>query len=910
VKNIPFYVRQALSNMNHNRQRTLFVLFSIAVGVAAVVSLRTLGLMIGDSLTRNLQADNRGDIVVTVARLAIASGEEFDETLFDTEDGALDADSTSVTSFSAEGIARMRAWAEGKGYEMTVASRRTSPLRVRPEGLAETSELAFPFFVEPERYPLYGETELVTPRDITLDQALVEPYHIVITQRLADALGVGVGDGLRLVGPDTYRVTAIVDDGAEASLRDLNSIFLPYFFLRTDVGAEKFDARPDTVYLKLPLGSDVVAAGEDFEATFKGVGVLTTEDLRAQNEELSENLTELITVMGLVSLLIGGIGIINTMRVVVSRRTQEIGVLKTIGLQGRQITLMFLIEAFLLGLLGSIPGVFLGLAMVTLLQRVAEFVSAQALQFAIYPGAIVMGLVTGVLVTLVFGFLPTLSAGRVRPNVVLYPTDTILPRAGRRLSLLVVIILTAVLGLLVGRILGDFRLGTLMAYGTMIVLGIAVLLFWGLVILLSRLPSFGSIFIKLSQRAIRGQAARTASTLLALVVGMFALSVILLVTGSIINLIDDIMTNQLGGNVIVGSETREADGQLRALLDELDGVRSVTYERIYRAQIVAINGERDVDAILAAARLNAGEEAGLDVEMGMGPPGTSKDAPYDLYRYRLRRFVNAFDIRLASETMREYEVAAGSDVTPAGDKSIVLQESDETEWLGLNVGDALTLNFEGQDERTVTIAGLIARPSSDTVVVSLGDEGASVGSDNVLPDGIQPLPSAYVLDVEEEKVNAALATMSDLPGVFALEVTQLNELVERMVRQLTALPLIVAVLALFAGGVIVANTVSLATLERRRQIGIMKAIGLQSRDVLRLLLLENGLIGLAGGMIGAGIGAVAIVLMGVLSDNPGSFPFLTLVALILLAVAIALGATLVTAYGASREKPLIVLRYE
>ena len=90
----------------------------------------------------------------------------------------------------------------------------------------------------------------------------------------------------------------------------------------------------------------------------------------------------------------------------------------------------------------------------------------------------------------------------------------------------------------------------------------------------------------------------------------------------------------------------------------------------------------------------------------------------------------------------------------------------------------------------------------------------------------------------------------------------------------------------------------------------MKAIGLRSRDVLRLLLLENGLIGLAGGMIGAGVGAVAIVLMGVLSDGPGSFPFLTLVALILLAVAIALGATLVTAYGASREKPLIVLRYD
>jgi predicted lysophospholipase L1 biosynthesis ABC-type transport system permease subunit len=865
--------------------------------------------MIGDSLTRNLQVENRGDIVVTVPRRAIASGEAFDETLVDTEGGALEIDSSSVTNFSAGGIARMRAWADGQGYEMTVASRNNSPIRIRPAGSAETSEIAFPFFIEPERYPLYGEIDFVAPRDIIPARALAEPHHIVITQRLADALGVDIGDGLRLVGPETYRVTAIMDDDTEADLRDPNSLFIPYVYLRPDVGAEKFDAGPDTVYLKLPPGSDVVAVGEDFQQAFEGMAVFTTEDLREQNAELSENLTKLITVMGLVSLLIGGIGIINTMRVVVSRRTQEIGVLKTIGLQGRQITLMFVVEAFALGVLGSAPGALLGLGLVALLQRVAEFVTAQTLQFAVYPGAIVMGLVTGVLVTLVFGFLPTLSAGRVRPNVVLYPTDTIVPRAGRRLSLLALTVLTTILGLLVGQILGNLLLGMMAAFGTIVVLGVLVLLLWALVILLSRLPSFGSIYVKLSQRAIRGQAARTASTLLALAVGLFALSVVLLVTGSILNMIDDIMQNQLGGNVIVASETREADAQLNVLLGQVDGVKSVTYERIYRAKIVAINGERAIDVMLEKARANAGQVTGQRVEMEMGS-GASDRVAYDPYRYRLRRFVDAFDIRLASETMREYKVVEGSDITPVSDQSIVLQGSEETEWLGLNVGDTLTLSFEGQDESTVTVAGLIAAPASNTVMVSLGDEWASVASDNVLPEDTKPLPSVYVVDVEEGKVNAALARLSELPGTFALEVTQLNELVERMFRQLSALPLIVAVLALFAGGVIVANTVSLATLERRRQIGIMKAIGLQSRDVLRLLLLENGLIGLAGGVIGAGIGAATIAITGLVAENPSSFPYATLAALVLLGLAIALGATLITAHSASREKPLIVLRYE
>jgi len=99
-------------------------------------------------------------------------------------------------------------------------------------------------------------------------------------------------------------------------------------------------------------------------------------------------------------------------------------------------------------------------------------------------------------------------------------------------------------------------------------------------------------------------------------------------------------------------------------------------------------------------------------------------------------------------------------------------------------------------------------------------------------------------------------------------------------------------------------------LERRRQIGIMKALGMQASDVLKILLLENGIVGLMGGLIGTSIGAALILFTGLLAESPGSFPFGTMALLVLLAVAISLVATLLTAWGASKEKPLIVLRYE
>lgn len=122
---LAFFIRHSLSNMNHNRQRTALVLLSIAAGVAAIVSMQTLGLMVGDSLTGNLQARNRGDIVVTIPVATTASGNTYDEALVDAGTGMF-----SANSFSQVGVERIRTWAKGRGYEMTAVSRGASPIRL------------------------------------------------------------------------------------------------------------------------------------------------------------------------------------------------------------------------------------------------------------------------------------------------------------------------------------------------------------------------------------------------------------------------------------------------------------------------------------------------------------------------------------------------------------------------------------------------------------------------------------------------------------------------------------------------------------------------------------------------------------------------------------------------------------
>jgi len=112
---------------------------------------------------------------------------------------------------------------------------------------------------------------------------------------------------------------------------------------------------------------------------------------------------------------------------------------------------------------------------------------------------------------------------------------------------------------------------------------------------------------------------------------------------------------------------------------------------------------------------------------------------------------------------------------------------------------------------------------------------------------------------------------------------------------------------------VIANSVALTTLERRREIGIMKAVGLQRERVLGMLLLEYGLMGLIGGLIGILIGGVSLlyVLVQVFGGQLGEvIPYGTAAILMFLCVGIALFAAILTAWGASGEKPLNVLRYE
>ncbi|MBN1563679.1 MAG: FtsX-like permease family protein [Anaerolineae bacterium] len=1055
LERLNFYIRHSLNDMRVNRQRTLFALLCIAAGVAAIVSMQTLAHIITDTLDASVQETNRGD-------LRFRPSSRWDQYIVESNETG-----EHQLVFTAAGLDYLQNWLDENypgseiTYQQTLVSENDLPagfILSIPD--RDTYKLpVFNYVIEADRYPLYGRVKALD--GTTLRDLLQEPTDIVLSENLADDLEAEIGDLVRVSGAsEDFVLRGIVPTDAEAGLNEQAFVGHLFGYYYLDVSAASlFDTdvpQATMVYIKLgdPSKVDEAAAALN-DLRLSAFSITTTTDILDANEAVSSSVDDLVVTMSLISLLIGGIGIVNTMMVIVSRRTKEVAVLKTIGLEPNEVVQLFLVEAVLMGIIGSLLGIVAGWGLTYAVKSVGENFLGQRLSFSIAPIPAVNGFVVGVAITTIFGFLPTLAAGQIRPANVLRPSENVMPSTGRlnafvalvglimALSLVAqglignlldfevqgepVTTYTAILGgffgaliavpviaggildmrrrrrgrswalksllwlvLLValpaaGAVFGYFVPALIILTATFIIAGylyitlwmliwavsggsgqvglldpskyiwffplawitfpflggwlilrhrrpgwaawaliaaplfwpvIPVLilwliirdnwpgilillfpLFWPLIVLLPPLlipawiigrliQSFAFIDFKIAMRSMLSTKARGASTLLALVVGVFTLSTITMLVDSITSVLEELVEQGAGGNLMIFN-TGGATDDIALALDE---------------QIAL--GNADSYGIMNNYETRPTEY--YDASAG-------KTVATSAYRWKF----DVVDGRTITSNLPDLTMIEGRNLDPALDSepdaegywsAVVYRfesEDDSDDLIG--VGDKVTLTVNGDSANPVKV-----------VVVGVA-EGEMVFSD---AEVFVPLAafaehdtdqSFIIAEVPESKIKPVRRAVLDVPGTIVIETRIFNDLVNSVVDQFTSLPMLVAALALVTGGIVIANSVALSTLERRREIGIMKAVGVQRERVLGMLLLENGLMGIVGGLIGVGISFVAIVIMlrFMLDDQFGSaIPYMTAFIFMALCIVISLLAAMLSVWGASGEKPLNVLRYE
>ena len=175
-----------------------------------------------------------------------------------------------------------------------------------------------------------------------------------------------------------------------------------------------------TFYIAAPEGGTV----EDAEKVMEDILMERFEededafDISSQNmlEEAMNNITSVLTILlggiAAISLVVGGIGIMNIMMVTVTERTREIGIRKAIGASRGTILTQFLIEAVVLCMMGCALGIFLSWA---ILQIVSTIVASLDIVFYLNPGVVVLAVVFCFFIGIIFGLYPANKAAKMKP---------------------------------------------------------------------------------------------------------------------------------------------------------------------------------------------------------------------------------------------------------------------------------------------------------------------------------------------------------------------------------------------------------------------------------------------------------------------------------------------------------------
>ncbi|WP_299540343.1 ABC transporter permease [uncultured Streptomyces sp.] len=721
--------------------------------------------------------------------------------------------------------------------------------------------------------------------EITSGHAPRGPTEVMIDADTAEKHGLALGDELRTVtahGDLTGRISGIAaftvtNPGAAIAYLDTATaqrllLGKPGVFTQINVAAEP--GVSDTA-----LKADVAAA-LDGGAAYK---------LQTQDEAAKANKDSMGSFLGVmkwamlgfagIALLVGVFLIVNTFSMLVAQRTRELGLMRAIGAQRGQVNRSVLVEAVLLGVVGSLAGVLAGVGLAVGLMRLmgAMGMELSTEDLTVAWTTPVVGVVLGVVVTVLAAYVPARRAGKVSPMAALRDAGT--PADGRagRVRGTIGLLLTAAGAALLGATAAsdDAACGSLL-------LGLGVVLtLVGFVVIGPLLAGFvvralGAVVLRLfgpvgrlAERNALRNPRRTGATGAALMIGLALVACLSVVGSSMVASAAEELDRTVGADFILQSpDGQPIVPQAVEAFASTPGLTHVTHYAAVSASVTAGGGKKKEEANLVAAS--------------------------PTYRQDVRRTVVAGDLSSA------YEVGAMS----VGDAY-----ADEH---GVRVGDTLTVAFEGGRSAPLKVAAI----TSDDTGIDSGVMYTGFGTvEKYLPADARPGDLLVFGQAEKGQEDAAYAAMKKALAPYPVyqprNQTDYKQDLQNQIGQLLNIVYGLLALAIIVAVLGVVNTLALSVVERTREIGLLRAVGLSRRQLRRMIRLESVVIALFGALLGLGLGmgwgASAQRLLALEGLNVLEIPWPTIVTVFVASAFVGLFAALVPAFRAGRMNVLAAI---
>lgn len=866
-----FFFRTLIRESRGSRGRLAFFVACLSIGVAAVVAVAG----VSGSLDDGIRGEARQ---LLAADLAIEGRRAVPKDL----------------DLAAAGLAG----AQRTDLRETVTVVAAPP---RADGRPGPSQLVELKVVDGD-YPFYGTLELEPDRPL---RELLGPDSAVVAAELLARLGLRTGDTLR-IGGKPFRIAGVVL--SEPDRISVSMTLGPRLFLGVEgfarAGLEGRGSRIGyRTLLKAPEGfalAKLDTVKERLEVVLGNQGFYEVETYRDAQPALRRSLSRVERFLGLIALLslfVGGIGVAQSVRAWLTSRLDSIAILKCLGLRPRELFPLYLGQTALLGLLGSLVGIALGVAVqLTLPSLFSDLIPAELIR-PWQPAALLRGLGLGIGVAVLFSLPPLSAVLRVPPARVLRRDAEPLP-SHRWVTAATMTVLALGVWVMASLQARSWDLGarfTAGVAGATLALALGAYLITRFVRSLPR-ESFRRPWLRHGVAALARPGATTFSAIVALGLG------VLVVLG--MSLVERRLTQELSAEV-----PKEAPS---AFLIDIQPAQWTGVEKLLRDQgATRINSVPVVMARIAAIEGRPVEELSREVpppspeprEMEEEDDEDGRDGRDNRNQGGARRWALTREQRLTY--MRNLPV--DNEVIEGvlwGDpqRAEVSVEQDFAQDLGLRLGSTIRFDVQGIPiDLTVTSLRTVNWRT-------FGINFFLVVEPGVLEDAPQMRLASFQLPKGgEQGVQDLLA--ASYPNVTLLRI---REILEKVVQVMDRIGLGIRFLGAFtvlAGIAILGGAISAGSLRRGREVALLKTLGMTRRTVLGTFAVEYALIGLVAAVIGAV--ASGFLSWGVLSrgfELDWSFeaaPFLVAIAAAML---LAVAAGVASSVRSLERKPIEVLR--
>jgi putative ABC transport system permease protein len=789
-----FVLRMAARETRASWRRLLFFFVCIAVGVAAIVTLRSVIQNVRDVFG----GEARG---LLAADVLIATNREWPADARRTIDRRLEAAGASERTETIE-----------------------TPTMARPADRSKAVARMVELRAVQSGYPLYGSVVL-QGRD-RYSYALLQGHGTVVRPELLAAFDVTVGDQI-VIGQSTFTIRGVI--ASEPGRRVGGFGLGPRVIIDAEdlpaAGLLSFGSRADRrLHVKVPddrIDALVRALHEDFKDDF-----ITTRSYRSTEDQIGRDFDRAenyLSLVGLIIVILGGIAVSSVTRVFILQKMRSIAVLKCVGATSRQIISVYILQVLGLGLAGSLLGVAMArgvIAAIPLALGASTSLLAQA-HYGVTWSAALQGTGIGVLVSLLFSVVPLLQVRFIKPSLLL--RDESVRRRRDVLSAVAFALVLLALIALTSWQAASLRVGIVVCLGFA---GLAVVLHLagrGLVALVAPLANSRSFPLRHAVLHLSRPGNQTRVILLAVGLGAFFIVGVRSLQASLLNEFSVQIDAAAPDMFLLDVQKGQVDGMRAFLGDKSHGAGDFQLIPVMRARVVGVYGRETT--------LESADEVRRS-GMSIG-----------------REFTITYRNHLESNE----RIVEGAFWSSASSEPEVSVERALAERAKLHVGDTMTFDLLGRtlSARVANIRDVEWRESRNGGFVFVFRPGPL---DQAPQTFVAPLRGPVGV-VERTRFQHDL--VERFPNVSVIDFHEILETIRDVMSKVTLAISVVGGLVLFSGALILIGAVAMTKFQRVYEAAVFKTLGANTRTIGRMLLFEYGVLGSLAGLIGS-LGAVVL----------------------------------------------------